>query len=152
MDRQDNKDKMCASIMLYTPIKLIRNSILTIITVLKIQCHFTAATVSIIVQNTAVSLGASVIALMFVYRTEIQPVWNGALTIVIYALIIIAAVIAKLASVTSDIAIERDWIVVLTDGDDRKLASMRKHLQYANTKMFTHTSTIYDDFSYFQQK
>ncbi|ODM98129.1 Solute carrier family 40 member 1 [Orchesella cincta] len=86
--------------------------------------RITSATVSIIVQNAAVILGSTALALTFAFSDEIQQVWNGSLQTLIYAFIIFVSVIAKLASVTSDIAIERDWIVILTDGDESSLATM----------------------------
>lgn len=85
---------------------------------------FLAATAAIAVQNCAIAMGSTGLALLLAFRTDIQATWSGYLEFVIYAIIIFTAVIANLASVVSDIAIERDWVVVLTHGDEKRLSSM----------------------------
>ncbi len=69
-------------------------------------------------------MGSTGLALLFAFRPTIQATWSGALEFVIFAIIVFTAVIANLASVVSDISIERDWVVVLTHGDKKRLASM----------------------------
>lgn len=80
---------------------------------------YSAATSGIAIQNLAIILGSSALALTFLYKDSIG---NSYFQYLIFAFIIGMAVIAKLGSVTSDIAIERDWVVVLCQGDEERLA------------------------------
>jgi len=82
------------------------------------------ATGAIICQNSFVIFGTILLGLNIVYQQEIQLFWtNGYLQHLLFAAIIFCAVIANLASITSDIVIEKDWIVVFTSGNEKSLAS-----------------------------
>jgi len=76
-----------------------------------------------VIQNSAVLLGATTLALTLHYESEMKSVWNGNLEYIMYAVIILITITAELASVANKIALEKDWIVVLAGGDERKLSS-----------------------------
>jgi len=71
-----------------------------------------------------VILGSTILSLNLVYKEEISLIWSGKLQIVLFALVIACAVINNLGSVASDIAIERDWVVVLGNGNSETLTRL----------------------------
>lgn len=80
------------------------------------------AVVALLVENSFVILGAVLLALNIVYKEEIRPIFFGYFQFILFAFIILSAVIGNLGSSASDIVIERDWIVVLSQGDNDKLS------------------------------
>jgi hypothetical protein len=67
--------------------------------------------------------------------------WSGGMQYLLFAAVILCAVGAKLTSIASEIAIEKDWIVVFTWGDEAKLASMLtaiKHYKYLQPLRYNH--------------
>ena len=75
------------------------------------------------IQNTSVALCATTVCLILIFETTIDGIWNGYLYIIAIAGIITLAVIAELASVGYKVAIEKDWIVVVAQGNKSVLAS-----------------------------
>lgn len=61
-------------------------------------------------------------ALAIYYQEEVNEIWNGNLKLVIYAIIIVAEIVAELASMGNKLVLEKDWIVVLANGDNQKLS------------------------------
>jgi iron-regulated transporter 1 len=85
---------------------------------------FPVAQIALIVQNSSVVLCSILLICLIHYNEELGLVWNGVGKTVLIACVIVVAVIANLGSEASKIALEKDWIVVLSGGDEAKLASM----------------------------
>ena len=83
---------------------------------------FVVAMTSLIIQNGLLSLASVVMALMFYFD------WNVCLKLTIFSVlsgtIILLASGANLATVANTIAIEKDWVVVIADGNEDSLAGM----------------------------
>ncbi|XP_028927241.1 solute carrier family 40 member 1-like [Ornithorhynchus anatinus] len=79
---------------------------------------------SLFVQNSSVTACCIVLMLVFSYKSEIEQIWHGWLTVVCYAVVIILTDLANVASTALTITIQRDWIVVLTGDDRGHLAGM----------------------------
>jgi hypothetical protein len=90
---------------------------------LKLFYIYVVATTALLVENSFVIIGSILLAFIIFFQTEIQPVWSGYFQYFLFALVILSAVISNLGSSASDIVIERDWIVVLSGGDAKELAS-----------------------------
>ena len=75
---------------------------------------------SLLVQNKLLSLCAILLALMF------QLEWNVCLNLAVFAglsaLVVLLGSGSRLATVANTIAIEKDWVVVLADGNENTLA------------------------------
>ena len=76
---------------------------------------------SLLVQNGLVVMSSLVLVAMFVFNwtvcTQLVPF------AILFIVVILLGAIANLATVANTIAIERDWIVVLADGNSDTLAS-----------------------------
>ncbi|KAM8826168.1 ferroportin [Synchiropus picturatus] len=79
---------------------------------------------SLFIQNISVTVCSIVLMLVFSYKQRIEHVWDGWLTVVCYTVVIILADVANLASTALTIAIQRDWIVVITGYNRGHLAGM----------------------------
>ncbi|KAJ8004760.1 hypothetical protein DPEC_G00139630 [Dallia pectoralis] len=79
---------------------------------------------SLFVQNISVTVCSIVLMLVFSYKQWIESIWDGWLTVVCYTVVIILADVANLASTALTIAIQRDWIVVITGYNRGHLAGM----------------------------
>ncbi|XP_021322570.1 ferroportin isoform X2 [Danio rerio] len=79
---------------------------------------------SLFIQNTSVTVCSIVLMLVFSYKKWIEEIWDGWLTVVCYTVVIILADVANLASTALTIAIQRDWIVVITGYNRGHLAGM----------------------------
>ena len=83
---------------------------------------FVVAVTSLVLQNGLLSLASVVMALMFYFD------WNVCLKLTIFSTlsgtIILLASGANLATVANTIAIEKDWVVVIADGNEDSLAGM----------------------------
>lgn len=78
-----------------------------------------AAKVSLWAENVSVTLAYLVLVLYYTFWTEIEvSKW------IIIASVILLAILANLASLGCKITVEKDWIVVMTAGDETRLASM----------------------------
>ena len=75
--------------------------------------------ISLVVQNACVILSALCVCVLLHFNEELHD-WRRHLT---EASIIILAVLANLASVAYKISVEKDWIVVVSQGDSSALAS-----------------------------
>ena len=77
--------------------------------------------VSLVVQNGLVVISSLVLVAMFVFN------WTVCTQLVPFAILFIAVIllgaVANLATIANTISIERDWIVVLADGNSDTLAS-----------------------------
>ncbi|KAI2655450.1 Solute carrier family 40 member 1 [Labeo rohita] len=69
---------------------------------------------SLFIQNISVTICSIVLMLVFSYKKWIEEIWDGWLTVVCYTVVIVLADVANLASTALTIAIQRDWIVVIT--------------------------------------
>ena len=78
---------------------------------------------ALFIQNSAVLLCAVCLCVLLLHHDSIQGRWNGWMTILGQMVIIAIAIVARLASTASRIAIEKDWIVVVAEGKRGKLAS-----------------------------
>ncbi|XP_029928438.1 solute carrier family 40 member 1 [Myripristis murdjan] len=79
---------------------------------------------SLFIQNISVTVCSIVLMLVFSYKHRIEQIWDGWLTVVCYTVVIILADVANLASTALTIAIQRDWIVVITGYNRGHLAGM----------------------------
>uniref|UniRef100_A0A672ZMT1 Solute carrier family 40 member n=1 Tax=Sphaeramia orbicularis TaxID=375764 RepID=A0A672ZMT1_9TELE len=79
---------------------------------------------SLFIQNISVTVCSIVLMLVFSYKHWIEQIWDGWLTVVCYTVVIILADVANLASTALTIAIQRDWIVVITGYNRGHLAGM----------------------------
>uniref|UniRef100_W5N0P3 Solute carrier family 40 member n=1 Tax=Lepisosteus oculatus TaxID=7918 RepID=W5N0P3_LEPOC len=79
---------------------------------------------SLFIQNISVTMCSIVLMLVFSNKQWIERVWDGWLTVVCYTVVIILADVANLASTALTIAIQRDWIVVITGYNRGHLAGM----------------------------
>uniref|UniRef100_A0A7N6AW66 Solute carrier family 40 member n=1 Tax=Anabas testudineus TaxID=64144 RepID=A0A7N6AW66_ANATE len=79
---------------------------------------------SLFIQNISVTVCSIVLMLVFSYKQRIEQIWDGWLTVVCYTVVIILADVANLASTALTIAIQRDWIVVITGYNRGHLAGM----------------------------
>ncbi|XP_054903887.1 solute carrier family 40 member 1 [Poeciliopsis prolifica] len=79
---------------------------------------------SLFIQNTSVTVCSIVLMLVFSYKEHIELIWDGWFTVVCYTVVIILADVANLASTALTIAIQRDWIVVITGYNRGHLAGM----------------------------
>ncbi|TKS81939.1 Solute carrier family 40 member 1 CAR1 [Collichthys lucidus] len=79
---------------------------------------------SLFIQNISVTVCSIVLMLVFLYKQRIEQIWDGWLTVVCYTVVIILADVANLASTALTIAIQRDWIVVITGYNRGHLAGM----------------------------
>uniref|UniRef100_A0A672KNQ5 Solute carrier family 40 member n=1 Tax=Sinocyclocheilus grahami TaxID=75366 RepID=A0A672KNQ5_SINGR len=79
---------------------------------------------SLFIQNISVTVCSIVLMLVFSYKKRIEQIWDGWLTVVCYMVVIVLANVANLASTALTIAIQRDWIVVITGYNRGHLAGM----------------------------
>ncbi|XP_041649255.1 solute carrier family 40 member 1 [Cheilinus undulatus] len=79
---------------------------------------------SLFIQNISVTVCSVVLMLVFLYKKRIEQIWDGWLTVVCYTVVIVLADVANLASTALTIAIQRDWIVVITGYNRGHLAGM----------------------------
>ncbi|XP_057690179.1 solute carrier family 40 member 1 [Corythoichthys intestinalis] len=79
---------------------------------------------SLFIQNISVTLCSIVLMLVFSYKQRIEQIWDGWLTVVCYTVVIVLADVANLASTALTIAIQRDWIIVITGYNRGHLAGM----------------------------
>uniref|UniRef100_A0A8C1W7T8 Solute carrier family 40 member n=1 Tax=Cyprinus carpio TaxID=7962 RepID=A0A8C1W7T8_CYPCA len=79
---------------------------------------------SLFIQNISVTVCSIVLMLVFSYKKRIEEIWDGWLTVVCYTVVIVLANVANLASTALTIAIQRDWIVVITGYNRGHLAGM----------------------------
>ncbi|XP_075883168.1 ferroportin isoform X1 [Nelusetta ayraudi] len=79
---------------------------------------------SLFIQNISVTVCSIVLMLVFLYKQRIEQIWDGWLTVVCYTVVIVLADVANLASTALTIAIQRDWIVVITGYNRGHLAGM----------------------------
>ncbi|XP_069502699.1 ferroportin-like [Ambystoma mexicanum] len=84
----------------------------------------TVAHVSLFIQNSSVTACCIVLMLVFSYKSEIEQIWQGWLTVFCYGVVIILANMANLASTALTITIQKDWIVVITGENRGHLAGM----------------------------
>ena len=82
----------------------------------------TVASVSLLIQNTLLLLCAVVLALMFQLDLGACSDTPTALFAVLCTLVILLGAGANLATVANTISIEKDWIVVIADKNEKTLA------------------------------
>ena len=87
---------------------------------------FSAAAVrtSIILQKCTVILCSVVICAKFTFTSWLDVAVGGTLHHVMQATVIVLAIVAELATMSYQrIELEKDWFVVITQGDENRLAS-----------------------------
>jgi len=90
--------------------------------------RLTAARVFLTIQNTAVSLCALLLAGFITFRNELEDEDGWVSSLVCVGAILLASV-ARLASSGTNIIIQKDWVVVIADGDNDLLAKMNSILR-----------------------
>ena len=83
-----------------------------------------AAQVSLVLQNLFVILNVATIYLFLEYQDQVLS-YSPWAKHAVYALIIVLSILSLLASVARKIAVEKDWIVEICEGDNDKLASKK---------------------------
>jgi len=91
--------------------------------------RLTAAKTFLIVQNTCVSLCALILSGFIGYKDKIDPSYQHYGVIIVSVLAILLASIARLASSGVNIIIQKDWIVVIANNNNDKLARMNSVLR-----------------------
>lgn len=86
--------------------------------------RMTSAKCFLVVQNGAVFLSSMILAVHFWDELWLQSLLGSWKTWMVASLVIFVATVANLASTGSRIVVEKDWIVVIADGDDDRLAKM----------------------------
>ena len=81
-----------------------------------------AAKTFLIIQNLVVAICCVILATFF--WLDGLRTWPEALVTAVPIVVILLAVVADLASVGSRIAVEKDWIVVISGNDNDQLAEM----------------------------
>lgn len=87
-----------------------------------------AAKTFLIIQNTCVSLCAVLLSWFIVYKSE-HPEISDWLVLLVSVIAIFLASVARLASSGVNIIIQKDWIVIIADNDNDKLAKMNSILR-----------------------
>merc|ERR1711976_1017024 len=87
-----------------------------------------AAKTFLIIQNTCVSLCAVLLSWFIVYKSE-HPEISDWLVLLVSVIAIVLASVARLASSGVNIIIQKDWIVIIADNDNDKLAKMNSILR-----------------------
>jgi len=80
------------------------------------------AIVSLFVNKVFLILGSLTLALNLALKEEILSYWSGHFQAILFTVIILCAVMSNLGSTASKIVIERDWVVVLSDGNEAQLS------------------------------
>jgi len=83
-----------------------------------------AAKTFLIIQNFSVAVNCALLATFFQWRKEAEEYFGDWISVLVAVLAIVIALVSTLSSTGSKIVVEKDWIVVIADGDDDKLASM----------------------------
>ncbi|KAF0288728.1 Solute carrier family 40 member 1 [Amphibalanus amphitrite] len=83
-----------------------------------------AAQLSLLVQNCAVCCCAVLLMVGLQYAEYTASTWRGWLQILLQVLVILIADVAALASEANKITIQKDWVVVMAQGDQDTLAWM----------------------------
>jgi len=91
-------------------------------------CLPSVAQVALIVQNSSVVCCSILLICLLYYKDSLEFWCGGAGKTGLIVAVIILAVIANLGSEASKIALEKDWIVVLSGGNETKLASKSNFL------------------------
>lgn len=87
------------------------------------SCFFIiVAKLALFVQNFSITFCATILVVKITLADDINQIWNGALDIILIAVIIFIGVLADVGTVAMKIALEKDWIVVLAEGDETKLS------------------------------
>uniref|UniRef100_UPI00398F886C ferroportin isoform X1 n=3 Tax=Pristiophorus japonicus TaxID=55135 RepID=UPI00398F886C len=79
---------------------------------------------SLFIQNGSVILCSIILILVFSYKKWIEQTWDGWLIVVCYMVVIGLADAANLASTALTVAIQRDWIIVITGCNRSGLADV----------------------------
>lgn len=74
-------------------------------------------------QNSLLVICATTVALTFFFWDSIYYLWDGGVLIVLQSIIVLTAAMSRVASVGTTIIVEKDWIIVLAEGDVNNLAS-----------------------------
>lgn len=77
----------------------------------------------LIAQNSLLIICATTVALTFFFWDSVYFLWDGHGIIVLQSVIVLTAAMSHLASIGTTIVVEKDWIVVLAEGDLNNLAS-----------------------------
>lgn len=98
-----------------------------------------AAQILLLVQNSACMLACCILAVYFHYHCTLD-IW--ALPELVAAAVMILALIASLASTGSRIVVEKDWIVIISQGDQNRLAHMNAVFRTIDLTCLTATPVL----------
>lgn len=83
-----------------------------------------AAGVFLAIQNVCVAVNCILLALYFYFKDDLLELFGSWLPWAAATLVISISMLANLASTGSKIVVEKDWIVVISGGDENKLAKL----------------------------
>jgi iron-regulated transporter 1 len=90
---------------------------------LQLTFCISAAQVGLFAQNSLLVICATTVALTFFFWDSIYFLWDGRVILVLQGIIVLTAAMSRIAGVGTTIVVEKDWIVVLAEGDLNLLAS-----------------------------
>lgn len=85
---------------------------------------------SLVAQNLFVALSAANVWVLLSMPEEMMSRYGGALWYVCIVAVMVAGVLAQLASIGYKVAIEKDWIVVIAGKDKSQLSSELKYVAW----------------------
>ncbi|KAJ9575057.1 hypothetical protein L9F63_007792 [Diploptera punctata] len=83
-----------------------------------------AARLALLAQNTLLVICASTVAIMFENWEKVSTLWDGSLLIILQIVVVTTAALSRVASIGTSIVMQKDWIVVLANGDLNQLAKV----------------------------
>jgi len=95
-----------------------------------------AAQISLILQNTSVVICASLLIVHLHFKEDLDTLWNGSLGSILIVFVIFFGIIANLASIATKIILEKDWIVVLSGGNEKLLSKMNATMRTIDLTTF----------------
>uniref|UniRef100_A0A914WA28 Solute carrier family 40 member n=1 Tax=Plectus sambesii TaxID=2011161 RepID=A0A914WA28_9BILA len=86
--------------------------------------RLTAARTTLTINNITVTVSATFLLSIFVWKDALENAWNGWLQTILIVSAIFLCSVSTLASLGTKIAITKDWVVAMSDHDRNKLAEM----------------------------
>jgi iron-regulated transporter 1 len=90
---------------------------------LQASFYISAIQVALLAQNSLLLICATTVTLLFFFWDSIYSLWDGYFIIFLQSIIVLTAAMSRIASVGTTIIVEKDWIIILAEGDLNHLAS-----------------------------
>ena len=91
---------------------------------------------ALLAQNALLVLCAATVAVMFENWDSVSTLWSGNLLIILQAVVVVTAALSRVASIGTTIVMQKDWIVVLANGDLNHLASRYGYVVFFHLLLF----------------